>query len=79
MARYTTIHIFPDGREVRVSIPSVTIRQAANVAARSLHDNNRASKAEAQRFGMQLSKTPVGETLTHEPSGYAARIELAES
>ncbi|WP_329021176.1 hypothetical protein [Streptomyces sp. NBC_01601] len=77
--KFTLVHLFPNGTERPVSAPSPTIRKAANLAAMSLHDNGRASKAEAQTFAAQLSALPVGQSLTHEASGYAARIERADA
>ncbi|RPK32380.1 hypothetical protein EES39_38500 [Streptomyces sp. ADI92-24] len=77
--KFTLVHIFPNGTERPVSVPSPAIRKAANLAAMSLHDNRRASKADAQEFAAQLTALPVGQTLTHEASGYAARIERADA
>ena len=78
-AAFALIHIHPDGTERRVSIPMATKREAAVFAGRSLYDNGRAAKREAQEFSARLAALPLGEALTHEPSGYAARIERART
>ncbi|MFD8387390.1 hypothetical protein ACFV2X_54490 [Streptomyces sp. NPDC059679] len=77
--KYTLVHTFPDGTERPVSAPLPTIGKAAALAARSLHDNRRAAKDEAAAFADYLATMPVGKPLTHWPSGYAARIECAET
>ncbi|MDW8804334.1 hypothetical protein P1P68_05895 [Streptomyces scabiei] len=76
--KYTLVHLFPSGEERPVSIPFQTVGKAAAAAARSLHDNGRATKEAAQNFAGYLAKMPTGKVLKHGPSGYAARIELAE-
>ncbi|MFD3890822.1 hypothetical protein [Streptomyces microflavus] len=73
------VHIFPNGTERPVSEPQPTLRKAAGLAAQSLIDNGRAGKSEANEFADYLATSMhVGATLTHNSSGYAARIELAQ-
>lgn len=77
--KFTLVHIFPDGTERPVSVPMPTVGKAAALAAQSLLDNRRATKGEAASFAEFLATRHVGETLTHGPSQYAARIECAET
>lgn len=73
---YTLSRRLPDGT-VKRHIPQYTMRNTAAVASYVLYDNRLASKADAQRFAAQLSKAPRGEWLTHEPSGYAFKIDAS--
>ncbi|GHH54973.1 hypothetical protein [Streptomyces candidus] len=77
--KFTLVHTFPNGTERPVSVPMPTIGKAAALAAQSLHDNRRATKDEARSFADHLTTMPVGRSLTHWPSRYAARIECAET
>lgn len=70
---YALIRTLPNGEE-RAQRPIESVREAAVTASYVLYDNRVAAKAEAQRFAAQLSKAPIGETLTHVPSGLAFRI-----
>jgi hypothetical protein len=76
--KYTLVHLFPNGEERPVSGPFPTVGKAVAFAALSLHDNGRATRADAQEFAAYLTKLTVGQSLKHGPSGYAARIEAAE-
>lgn len=70
---YTLIRTTPEGVE-KDSGPQARVRDAAVAAAYVLHGNARTPKAEAQRFSVLLRTAPLGETVKHEPSGYAFRI-----
>lgn len=70
---YQLIRTLPNGVE-RSQSPVKRVRDAAVLASYVLYDNREASKADAQRFAAQLGRAPLGENLTHEPSGYAFRI-----
>lgn len=73
---YTLHRITPDGRE-RTQGPFERTAEAAKAASLCLYDNGVASKADAQRFGLDLARRSRGEMWTHEPSGYRFRIESA--
>ncbi|MFF5019040.1 hypothetical protein [Streptomyces sp. NPDC001165] len=76
--KYTLVHRFPDGEERSVPTAFESVSAAASFAGRWLVDNERAAEGAAHSFARFLAETEVGRSLTHEASGYAARIELAE-
>ncbi|MFF4478736.1 hypothetical protein ACFY1A_17210 [Streptomyces sp. NPDC001520] len=77
MKQYVLIRVTPTG-EVKAHSPQRLLVSAANSAAHVLADNTSTSKADAQRFAARLSRHPLEEDLTHEPTGYRFRIERTE-
>jgi hypothetical protein len=73
-ARYQLVRTTPGGIE-RTQGPVSTVRAATVLAAHVLADNALVAKSEAQRFSVKLGNLPLGETATHESTGYKFRIE----
>lgn len=74
--KFVLVRTTPAGEE-KTHSPVARRRDAAVAAGMALHYNTGLPKADAQRFSVTLEKAPLGETLTHEPTGYAFRIERA--
>lgn len=74
---YRVVRTLPDGT-VKASPTTVkTKRLAAIFAGVSLHDNIGVTKAEAQRFSVELAALPLGTDHPH-VSGYRFRVERTD-
>lgn len=71
---FNLIRTLPNSTE-RTQGPVSRKREAASLALFVLTDNGLASRREANLVARNLDAAPVGETITHEPSGYRFRIE----
>lgn len=74
---YRLVRTLPDGTVKPSGVALVSVREAAKFAGMSLYDNRCATKAEAQRFSVQLARQPLGTDYPH-PSGYSFRIERTD-
>lgn len=73
---FQLVRTTPAGVE-RKQGPVRKARDAAALAARVLCDNAGVPKADAQRFSGDLHRAALGETVTHQATGYRFRIETS--
>ena len=72
---YTLIRTTPRGNEHR-SEGLTSRRKVATAAAFTVHDNSGGlTRAEFNALAAQVHDAALGETVTHEPSGYRFRTE----
>jgi hypothetical protein len=76
MSTYLLTRTLPNG-ETRQHRPLRTLREVEFAAAYVLMDNSRVPRGEARTFAHDLAGRPIGETVRHETSGYAFRVDLA--
>lgn len=76
MTKYLLTWTLPDGTE-KAHRPLGTLREVEFAAAYVLMDNSRVPRGEARRFAGELTGRPIGETVRHETSGYAFRVDRA--
>lgn len=74
MTKYLLTRTMPDG-SAKQSRPLGTIREVEFAAAYVLMDNSRVPRGEARTFASNLTAQPVGETVRHDTSGYAFRVD----
>ena len=74
MTLYLLTRTLPDGTEKSHS-PMRTIREVEFAAAYVLMDNSRVPRGEARTFAHGLTARPLGETVKHDASGYAFRVD----
>lgn len=74
MPQYLLTRTLPDGTE-KSHRPLGTLREVEFAAAYVLMDNSRVPRGEARTFAAGLTVRPIGETVRHESSGYAFRVE----
>lgn len=71
---YLLTRTLPDGTKKKYR-PLRTIREVEFAAAYVLMDHSRVPRGEARTFAASLTTAPLGETVQHETSGYAFRVE----
>lgn len=74
MTKYLLTRTLPDGTE-KSHRPMGTLREVEFAAAYVLMDDSRVPRGEARTFAHDLTGRPLGETVKHETSGYAFRVE----
>jgi hypothetical protein len=77
MKQYILTRTLPDGTEKTNPIPMGTLREVEFAVAYCLMDNSRVPRGEARTFAHGLAGAALGETVKHEPSGYAFRVDRA--
>lgn len=74
MTKYLLTRTLPDGTK-KSHRPLGTLREVEFAAAYVLMDNSRVPRGEARRFAASLAGRPFGETVRHDTSGYAFRVD----
>jgi hypothetical protein len=72
---YILTRTLPDGTEKTNPTELKTLREVEFAVAYCLMDNSRVPRGEARRFAAGFIGRPIGETLKHETSGYAFRVD----
>lgn len=74
MTKYLLTRTLPDGTE-KSHRPLGTLREVEFAAAYVLMDHSRVPRGEARTFAAGLARASLGETVRHETSGYAFRVD----
>lgn len=77
MSKYLLTRTLPDGTEKTNQTPLSTLREVEFAATYCLMDNARVPRGRARIFAANLTMAPLGETVLHESSGYAFRVDRA--
>lgn len=72
---YTLTRTLPDGTEKTNPTAMRTLREVEFAVAYCLMDNSRVPRGEARTFAHGVIGRPLGETVEHEVSGYAFRVD----
>jgi hypothetical protein len=75
--QYSLTRTLPDGTERTNPTALRTLREVEVAIAYCLMDNSRVPRGEARTFAAGLVRQALGETLKHESSGYAFRVDRA--
>jgi hypothetical protein len=75
--QFTLTRTLPDGTEKTNPTVLRTLREVEFAVAYCLMDNSRVPRGEARTFAAGFVGRPIGETLKHESSGYAFRVDRA--
>jgi hypothetical protein len=73
--QYLLTRTLPDGTEKTNPTPLRTLREVEMAVAYCLMDNSRVPRGEARTFAAGFTRRPAGETMKHESSGYAFRVD----
>ncbi|MGY5634190.1 hypothetical protein ACW7N6_38260 [Streptomyces sp. UC1A3] len=72
---FTLTRTLPDGTVKTSPTAMRTLREVEFAVAYCLMDNSRVPRGEARRFAADVVSQPAGETVEHESSGYAFRVD----